>query len=215
MKLKLTVVAGLFALACSANAALYLVSNVSAGDNTDILFQNSIAQGSTLSSGGIVALGYFTGGTPSSSLVGIQATIAAFTPKASALTGSFSVDLEGSFAGYVQAGEVTGAEIPLGSALIGLPVYVFVGNASTLAGSTAWALQQVSTIAADSPNVQSYTAVPSGIAPVIGSLGTFTGAVNGASASYSTLQLATAVPEPSAAILGVIGALGLLRRRRN
>ncbi len=48
-----------------------------------------------------------------------------------------------------------------------------------------------------------------------GGTGTFIGDANfaGGEGSYNTLKLAT-VPEPSAAILGAIGALGLLRRRR-
>jgi len=212
MKLKLATLAGLAALNCTANAAIYLPSNVVTGTNRDVLFQTPGALNAPLLSGGIVALGYFTGGAPSSNPALIMTTISNFTLQTFALTATFSVDLDGSFAGYVQGAEFNGPVIPLGSPLIDLPVYIFVGNAATLASSTAWALIQTATIAADIPVEQTYTAVPSlGNVPVLGSFGTFTGAVNEASATYNTLQL---VPEPSAALLGAIGALALLRRRR-
>ncbi|MFN9664090.1 MAG: PEP-CTERM sorting domain-containing protein [Akkermansiaceae bacterium] len=40
-------------------------------------------------------------------------------------------------------------------------------------------------------------------------------AITGSEPSYSALVIGTTVPEPSAALLGAIGLLGLLRRRRN
>jgi PEP-CTERM motif len=214
MKLKLAILASVSCLAFNAEAAIYLASNVVAGDNGDRLFQDAGASSAGLVGGGILAIGYFTGGVPSSSLSDIQTTISSFTLQTSSLIGSASADLGGSFAGYVQGSAFTGAVIPLGSALIGLPVYAFVGNASTLATSTAWALTQVSILAADEPNVQTYVANPPSTAPLIGTIGTFIGAVNGPSATYSTLQL-QAVPEPSVILLGGFGVLGLLRRRRN
>jgi hypothetical protein len=216
MKLKLSIFASVFALLSGANGAIYLASNVVAGDNSDRLFQNAVLNGSSLVDGGILAIGYFTGGTPSSNLSDIQTTISSFTLQTSSIIGSASVDLGGSFPGYVQGAAFTGSGIPIGSSLIGLPVYAFVGNASTLASSTSWALTQVSILAADEPNVQTYVANPPSTAPLIGTIGSYTGAVNGASAKYSTLQLqAQAVPEASVFVLGAIGVLGLLRRRRN
>jgi len=216
MKIKLSIAAGLLSLACNANAAIYAASNVVEGTNRDVLFQNAGPIGTApLLNGGIVSLGYFIGGAPSSDINLIATTISNFTMQTFALTGSFSVDLDGSFAGYVQGAEVNRPINQLDSPLLGLPVYIFVGNAATLAGSTAWALTQVSTIAADIPNEQLYTGVPSaGTVPVLGTIGTFTGAVNSVSLPYTTLQLQV-IPEPSAALLGAIGALGLLRRRRN
>lgn len=213
MKLRLTIAAALVAMVSNLSAANYLISNVVSGDATDVLYQNS--DGSLLS-GGIVALGYFAGGAPSSSIADIATTISSFTLQASSPVGGNSEDLGGSFAGYVQAASVVGPAINNGSPLLGLPMYVFVGNGATLATSTAYALARVAFIASDEPLAQTYVANPAGAVVLgdIGSLSSFTGSVTGGSATYSTLRLAVPVPEPSAALLGAIGALGLLRRRR-
>lgn len=213
MKLKLTLTLFSAIVLSQANAATYLVSNVVNGNGTtDALFQNV---DNTLLNGGIVALGYFTGGTPSSSLEDIATTISSFTLQASALTGSSSASLEGSFAGYVEADLVSGASITGSNALLGQSMYVFVGNAATLGASTAWALVSVGTIQDDLPNEQQYTAQPYGVTPLIGSVGSFTGNAGGqGSSTFTTLKLA-AVPEPSTALLGAIGVMALLRRRRN
>jgi hypothetical protein len=213
MKLKLTVLAFTAAAMTQAYSATFLISNVVAGDTTDTLFQNG--DGSLLS-GGIVALGYFDAGLPSSSIDDITSIINAFTVFTSSAVGGESVDLGGSFAGYVQAPMFQGASIPLTSPLLGKGVYIFAGNAATLATSTEWALGFLTNIAADVPLEQQYTANPTGVSTVgdIGSLGTFTGDPGtGASGTYNTFQLQP-IPEPSAALLGALGALGLLRRRR-
>lgn len=214
MKLKSTLALVTVAFLSQANAAQYLVSNVVNGiGSTDALYQNV---DNSLLSGGIVALGYFASGTPSSSLDDIAITISSFTLQASALAGSNSDSLGGSFAGFVEANLVDGADITAGNSLLGKSVYIFVGNASTLAGSTAWALAPVGTIVDDVPVENQYTAQPFGVTPLIGSVGSFTGNAGGqGSSTFTTLKLAQAIPEPSAALLGAIGAMALLRRRRN
>jgi hypothetical protein len=211
MKLKL--ILSFFALAAHLNAANYLVTNVVTGDSGDTLFQST---NGTLLDGGIVALGYFaSGGTPSSDLANISTTVSAFTITAFALTGTPSVDLGGSYAGYVQASQITGAAINNGDPLIGKSMYVFIGNSSSLSNSTSWALAQVQIIASDEPNPQTYTSIPRGLTPIIGRSGTFTGSAGGGtSATYQTLQL-TAIPEPSVAlVLGALSGFTMLRRRR-
>jgi hypothetical protein len=209
MKLKLAFASVLMALTVSSQAATYIVSNV--GDGViDVLFQ---AADNSLLDGGIVAIGYFQTGY--SFTTSTDATTN-FTALAFALSGSPSATLSGSFKGYVEGSMVQGASILSGNALLGVPLYVFVGNSSTLAASTAFGLQQVSTFANDAPFEQSYTANLIGApAPVFGTVGSYTGDAAGlGSNTYATLQLA-AVPEPSTALLGTIGALALLRRRRN
>lgn len=209
MKLKLTFVAAFAALTINAGAANYLVSNVVTGTNGDVLIQNG---NGTLSSGGIVAIGYFSGIVPSSNVANIATTISSFTLQTFSLTGSFSADLEGAFPGYVQGDIVSSALITDPNALIGQLVYLFAGNGATLASSTEWVLAAIRPIADDLPLPQQYTANAAEVqAPLFGNFGTFTGAVNGDSATYRTLQF---VPEPSSALLGAIGALALLRRRR-
>ena len=211
--MKLTTLVAIAATLSHANAANYAINNVVTGDISDVLFADF--DGSPLN-GGIVALGYFETTAPSSSLVDIQTNISNFTLITSALTGSFSVDLAGSFDGYVQADTFAGAQITGANSLIGKPMYLFAGNASTLSTSTAWALSAVKTIADDVPFTELYAANPDGssILGNIGTFDTFTGDVGLGAGTYTTLRLAQ-VPEPSTALLGVIGAIALLRRRRN
>jgi hypothetical protein len=214
MKIKLAFAAALVAMASNASAAVFAVSNVTTGYGyTDALFQ---LEDNSLSNGGIVAMGYFSG-TPSSNLEDIATTVGGFTILASGLTGSYSESFGGSFAGYIEE-IVQGAPIIEPSSLIGKSLYVFAGNASTLAASTQWALVQVGTIFSDDPVEQTYVAQPYGLTPIIGTIGSYTGNPGGVivegTDTYTTLKLVSAIPEPTAALLGAFGALGLLRRRR-
>jgi|688.fasta_scaffold77079_3 hypothetical protein len=221
MKLKYAYILGLLAMASNANAALYAVSNVVSGYGySDGLYQNT---NNTLLDGGIVAFGVF-GGSGFNAL-DIPTSIANFTTLASALAGSNSATLGGSFAGYVET-EFDTANVTAPDALIGQTLYVFVGNASTLATSTAFGLFSAGTIQDDVPNEQTYLANPfSSLSPntlLLGEVGSFTGLIatvlneNSLTDTYSTLKLTAPIPEPSAAILGGLGALAAcVRRRRN
>lgn len=214
MKLKIAIVAATVAVVSHASAATYYINNVVAGDVTDVLYQNSAGSGGTLLDGGIVSLGYFAAGIPSTSINDIQSIISSFTSVTSMLSGSYSVDLDATLAGYAQGSIFQGATITAGNPLLGKGVYLFVGNASTLATSNAWAMKLVGTIADDLPQEQQYTGDPA-FGSIVGNIGvasTYTGNSGAATGTFNTLQL---VPEPSAALLGAIGALGLLRRRRN
>lgn len=227
MKLKLIIATALIAVSANSYAAIFVVSNVVAGTAlTDALFQNTSTPGvvgnsgatGTLMNGGIVTLGYFATNAfvPSSNLNSIGTTIAGFTVVATGIPGTSSDDLGGSFAGFVQSEAFPGGQITGVNALIGRTLYVFAGNNTSLALSTAWGLKAVNTIVDDVPNETTYLANPlGGAAPVIGTIGSFIGnpGLQGAG-TFNTLQLA-AIPEPSTALLGAIGALGLLRRRRN
>lgn len=209
MKLKLVFASALMALTVSSQAATYIVSNVVDG-LTDVLFQ---AADNSLLDGGIVAIGYFQTGY---SFTTSTDAVTNFTTLASAFSGSPSDGLGGSFKGYVEGASVPGLTITTGNPLLGVPLYVFVGNSSTLAASTAFGLQKVATFAEDFPDDLTYTANLTGApTPVFGTVGSYTGNAGGqGSSTYATLQLA-AVPEPSTTLLGAIGALALLRRRRN
>ena len=221
MKLKLTVASAIMALTVSSQAATYAVNNV--GDGlTDVLLQDglNIDNSVKLLNGGVVALGYFASGytfPAFTSDANAQSAVSAFTIVTSALAGSYSDTLSASLPGYVEAAAFQGATIATGNALVGRALYVFAGNASTLAGSTRFGLQQVASIQLDEPLEQGYSVTLAGApAPIYGSVGSYTGDAGGqGSATYSTLNLAAAVPETSSALLGAVGALGLLRRRRN
>ncbi|MEN9535202.1 MAG: hypothetical protein RIR37_475, partial [Verrucomicrobiota bacterium] len=177
---------------------------------TDTLYQN--ADGS-LNSGGVVTIGYFTSGYV---ITGDSATdLAAFTILSSGTLGAESLDLGGAFAGYVQSSTYDAGTITTGNALLGRPIYSFAGDGVTLAASNYFILIQVGSILDDSPIPNDYVSAPGLADPVAGygAVGSYTGDAAGqGSSTYRTLQF---VPEPTTTLLGAIGALGLLRRRRN
>ena len=119
-----------------------------------------------------------------------------------------------------------------GTGLVGTTGYIFVGNNANLALSTAVAIFTSGTnfTAPDGANNAIYTiSLTSATSSLM--FGTLTPmnttAVGGITAGQPNtasttpfvngvqLVAANAVPEPSAVLLGAIGALGLLRRRRN
>lgn len=221
MKLKyylMTAAAGF--MFSNAQAATFVVSNVVDGVS-ETLYANGTTTGSGLRSGGVATIGYFTSGYV---ITGTAATdIAAYTIVSSATIGGNSPDLGGSFAGYAQQSDpaVSLGTITTGNVLLNRPVYSFVTYNGTLAGSTnsQLILIQVGTIGNDVPFENAYSSNPGLANPVAGygQVGSFTGNAGGqGSATYRTLSpISDPIPEPSAALLGAIGALGLLRRRRN
>ena len=219
MKIKLSFVSALIAMASSANAATLAVSNVSTGlGDADALYENVDG---TLVDGGIVAMGYFGSINPSGDIADIVATLADFTSLATGVIGGYSASLEGNYPGFVEAANTDLGDLLAGDPLIGKKLYAFVGNLSTLASSTAYALYLVDTFVEEEAGFGlTYLAQPFGITPLIGSIDSIT--INaplaadsgGALETYTTLKLVEAVPEPSAALLGAVGALALLRRRR-
>jgi hypothetical protein len=107
-----------------------------------------------------------------------------------------------------------------GGALLNRQVYMIATDAVSLnaaTGTSGYALFNLGAMTGDAPVELSFVGNPKGNTPIIGEIGTITGDFAGeaseANSEFGTLRL-VAVPEPSAALLGAIGALGLLRRRR-
>jgi hypothetical protein len=216
MKLKSSLVLALIAFASVANGAIYIFNNVVLGP-TDTLYANSA---NTLSSGSIVSVGYFTSGFNLNDNINNQALLLAnYTVLSSVTTGSTSPTHDPTltlfFPGYTEYEPIDTAAITGLDPRIGLILYSFNGNASTLGTSNEFSLFQVDPIADDDPTEIEYFINPSGATPLIGTLGTYIGDAGGGVGEYNTLKTATIIPEPSAALLGSLGVLVLLRRRRN
>ena len=209
MKIKkaLILIAGLCYGTLASNAATVSLANVQGGPGVDMLWGD--INGQPMNSG-IVAVGYFTAGVTEediSTIEGLFANLANFTTLQSAVPGS-SVNFPS--AGYLLEDPFTFS--PTG--LIGRNLYTIATDAASLAfadETSSFSMFRVATIAEDVPLPNDYIANPAGGTIIIGSVGTWEGETAFGSGVYDTLNL---VPEPSAALLGAIGALGLLRRRR-
>lgn len=201
------------------NAAVFVISNV--GDLlTDTLYADSAGMPMT---GGVVTIGYFTSGIAQGDVDTIPelvANLGNYTIQSSAAPGS---SLGTSYGDISIAGYANNSDTPtdigqvLASAsnpLIGRVVYSIFGNAATLALSTEFAMVAIGTIQDEATATATFSSNPINPA-IIGTNGTWEGDIGLelGTQTYGTLQLA-AIPEPSAALLGALGALGLLRRRR-
>ena len=106
---------------------------------------------------------------------------------------------------------------------LGKTIYIIIGNNGTLGNSTQFALLNSGfTVDADSPSPDS-NSLTFNAASVVGSYGAKftsggtmdTSSIEGGSSNEATSRIQlVAVPEPTAALLGAVGTVGLLRRRR-
>jgi hypothetical protein len=209
----------------SSSAATMFIQNPSNGPGDTLYALNN----NTLMDGGIVTMGYFASSVnvgDISTIAGLVANLGSFTAITTVVPGSLSTSFGVAVPGYAEGSDAAGVAIPggsilVGNALMGRSVYQIVTNSATLSGATTanqFALIGFGTITGDDAGTQAITGNISigGNVYLSGGAGTFNGDASfaGGEGSYNTLKLA-AVPEPSAALLGAIGALGLLRRRRN
>jgi hypothetical protein len=218
MKLKavLFVSSMLLAGVTSSNAAQYQLLNLAGGPGVDTLWAN--ADGSLMNGTGTVAIGYWAAGVTTADIDTIAELVpllASFTSQQAAIPG---ISTNFPAPGFLNEDPFLGATITGVNTLIGKGIYVIATSAASLVAATtadAFSLFYVRDIQDDVPLEQTYTGNPATGTVIIGSIGSFDDAANslGVGAGvYSTLEL---VPEPSAALLGALGALGLLRRRRN
>lgn len=221
MKIKSHVITLLSSLCClsSVNAATVIITNANDG-LTDTLYAN---ESNVLLSAGVVSTGYFAASVNLADIDTIPELFAAlggFTTITSRDFGLTSLTLGGIFAGYADQFSVPGATSigPVNAApLLNRVIYTIVTDAATLGGATltsGFALFQSGVLSGDTPNEVQITVSPPTSGAIIGGNDTVTGNFGGqGSATFNTLTLAS-VPEPSTALLGALGILALLRRRR-
>lgn len=207
MKAKLAL-AAFASLISFSQAATMSFTNLVNFDNTTNPIVN--ATGSLIANGtGFVATGYFA------SLSDIMVTASL---DAAALGADFQVFNSGSF----NSGNglyLFGSNTNSNAAFNTQAVYTVIGNGTSIATSTQLLIaKHTTTFQADptvtNPAVLSNTAGSGNVLTLLkGNFGTFSADFGaGPSQAYS---LSILIPEPSTALLGAVGALGLLRRRRN
>ena len=218
MKLKSYLSIILLSVASIANGAIYTFNNVANGPG-DTLYANSA---NAYSSGNILTVGTFTTGFDvNANLLNQAILLSNYSTLSQVTIGSTSETLggEGSttiFPGYTEYAPNNGADILTGNALIGKTLYAFVGNTASLASSTAFSLFVVApAIFDDTTGESEYVVNPgNGGTVLIGTTSTSTVDAGAGPGTYNTLRTVAIVPEPSSALLGLIGAICLLRRKR-
>ena len=182
-------------------------------DNTAVGSSFAGAAGGTSAGPGVVATGIFS--TDALAASTSSQLIAAFTNFGSTTVPFSAVGTNGN-RGVFSLGT---AGTVAGSTFAGKNIYIFAGNATTLASSTQFFVFKTNSLfaAADdnSPTSVEYIFNPASGTVLFGTAVADMKTTSGDSTVTPGFQMATAVPEPSAVLLGAIGALGLLRRRRN
>lgn len=205
MKALALIAVGIASLFASANAATIALSR--GVGNPGVI---AAVNGTALSTGGYsISVGTFTnaGGVTEEPLIAttadLQAAIASFDVFATVLAPTSGATV----------GTITGSFTSLGGAdpnVFNLkPIYFMVGNGATIGESTHVSIFKLTTNPTFPANVaaagSTTVSLPNGtVLSVVGTAGTVDG---------NNLNLAI-VPEPSAALLGLLGVAGLIRRRR-
>jgi hypothetical protein len=180
------------------------------GTNVGVVAKTQFANGGVALSGGgyYLAVGTFT----------VEPVITTEFSSLLAAVGSFNIfqTLTSPTAVGATQGSIVGAFTSTGGADPSIfntkPIYMVIGNGANAASSTEWGIFR--TPVAFPANV-----TLSGSTPVtLSSVSSFTALANAGTAididgGKDQFQL-VGIPEPSAALLGALGALGLLRRRR-
>jgi hypothetical protein len=212
----------------SANAALYTLNNGSGSTAAGIqtldgsTFRSGVAAGNAftgtnlgISAGsGVVSFGFFS--TDDFSTTSTSADLVSLFTRFGA---------EGTFAAGSTGGNRSVFSSPqnqtIGTTFNDKHIYLFVGNASSYLASTEFLVAKFDTkfaVADDTTNAVTpklLTINPGNSQVLIGSEIANVWTTNTDASTTAGWQMAVLVPEPSSALLGAIGALGLLRRRRN
>lgn len=209
------------AAASVSNAAVVIGSNEIGGDEivagqTRAVFDT---QGVPLR-GGYVGIGFFSSMPDFSASTGVEVS-EAFVQLGSA--GSFNFNLganaiPGIFSHSASA-PITGST---NSTFIGKNMFLVIGNGDSLATSTeVFVLDSGRQFAQDNPLFNATIDLSAGVEGevLVGTVGFEGGRLVIDAGDFGTspesIQLGVLIPEPSTALLGALGALGLLRRRRN
>lgn len=211
MKLVLTFGSVLLLALANSNAATIAVGQ-GFGTNVGIVAKQQFANGGAVLSGGgyYLSVGTFATEPTITDFATLLAAVSSFSSFAELTSPTAAGATQGSIVGSFTS---TGGADP--AVFNTKSIYMLVGNGATRAASTEWAI--INTGVAFPANV-----TLSGSTPVtLSSINSFTTLANAGTeidiasgTGKDQLQL-VGVPEPSAALLGAIGVLGLLRRRRN
>lgn len=209
MNIKIAALA-LLCVTSFASAGVVSGTNIDLGASGDTI----ILTGTTPAVTGIATGGWFTAGFDVAGAIAsnnFASLVSNFHVLASGQLGGDDALGPGYKGNYLFSNNyVLGTDVALGTVL-----YTFIGNAANLSSSTLFALiQHTETVGPDSPSPDSNNLNFGNGTVLIGQKGTTTYNFGGGNVSTPSLTLVAAIPEPSTLLLGAVGALGLLRRRR-
>jgi hypothetical protein len=215
--------------AATSQAALYTLGNGSGSTAAGVetiegkVFRSGTVDGATLTgtntatSGGpgVVAFGVFS--TDSLSTVATASELVNLFTQFGAVGTFGAASTGGNRSVFSRANTAT----ITGSAFAGKAIYFFAGNADTFANSTQFLVAKMDTEIFSAGDDTTFATAPKSITINPGNSTTLLGkevanvwTTSSDATTNAGWQMATLVPEPSAALLGALGALGLLRRRR-
>jgi len=207
--MKKTIIAGLFSLllAGASSAATIAVGRGGATNGYTVFNPASLGGANLSTTGGFyIAVGTYASEPVISNLAQFQSAVANFQVFASVNSPTTGTT----------TGSVTGSFVATDAAFNGAALYILVGNGTTKENSSAFAILKGDPAAFTFPATSgqpsgsgTVTLTGAAVASPIGIAGTETDVAN----LPDNLVLA-AIPEPSVALLGALGLLGLVRRRR-
>ncbi len=216
MKIKAKIIALMIIAPAASQAGTIITSNIQNADGDIVLTDAS----GVLLSTGIVSAGYFTTGFDVSTAVltnDFVSLYSNFISLTSGAIGQTTLQFGSDIAGFFETPN-TNYGAPTVD-MLGKTLYSFFGDGATLNTSSQFALVQFAeTIDADTPlpdanDLNLFVGAP--FAVLIGSTGgTASVDLNPIGLGTVTNPTLALVPEPSVALLGAFGVLGLLRRRR-
>jgi hypothetical protein len=225
---RLLSIASILAGTVSSDAAGVIIANVVQGPASATWEGDTLHayQDGTLMNGGSITMGYFPASVSTSNVDTIEellAHLSTFTAITSAAPGSLGYMLGAANPGYADQADFTYIGlIGHSSPLLGRMLYTVITSASAIGSanlSSQFALLAMATFRLDEPLEEVYISEPSGLIPLIGTIGSYTGDAGAGYGVYKTLNMelspgSTVVPESTTALLAAVGVLGLLRRRR-
>jgi len=209
--MKKTLITALFSLllAAASSAATIAVGRGGATNGYTVFegFLNGVAGKNLSITGGFyIAVGTYATEPVITNVAQFQSAVANFQVFASANSPTTGTTL----------GSVTGSFVATNAAFNGAPLYILIGNGTTRENSTSFAILKGNPTAFNFPATAGQ---PSGSGTV-----TLTGAAVASPVGFAGRQVEVAgapdtlvlgfAPEPSSALLGLLGVVGLMRRRR-
>ena len=225
MKLTLVALSLVAASICSSSAALITLNNGAGNTASGITtttgqtFRSGTAPGEAFATGGgisggpgVVAMGFFT-----------TDDLASVTSSASLVSLFVQFGTSGTFAAAGATGNRSVFSSAQNATVGGTQfadkfIYLFVGNGSTFANSTEFLVAKSSilfgSVLDSTPTPTVFTIRPDNSVALFGSEGAIVQTANTDGSSTVGWTMAAPVPEPSTALLGLLGVAGLIRRRR-